>query len=326
MTTETFSVNGVRLFVRRLPGPSGTEPPLVAIHGGPSWDHSYLLPGLRPIACHRTVIAFDLRGCGRSSRDLPIDAYQPEHLVADLVALLDHLGLDHVDLLGFSTGGQVAQLFVRDHPGRVRRLVLASTTAYGDVGDLLTCWDEYERRAAMVSPQPPELDDLQWTEHRAFSGAPTAIWNLDRRAEYETLLSNVLFSGDRLAPWRRGLLRPWRPEDPPAVLRAFGRPVLIVHGEHDMGFPVELASRLHRAVPHSTLAVIPHGATWFSSSAQTTGRGISSRFSPSTRRIDSGPDRVTHHLGVRTAPPPGPEPDGAARSLPQRYRDDLNPP
>ncbi|CAM3568652.1 hypothetical protein STSO111631_23605 [Stackebrandtia soli] len=43
------------------------------------------------------------------------------------------------------------------------------------------------------------------------------------------------------------------------MLRAFGRPVLIVHGEHDMGFPVELARRLHRAVPHSTLAVIPHG-------------------------------------------------------------------
>ena len=47
-----------------------------------------------------------------------------------------------------------------------------------------------------------------------------------------------------------------RPADPAAALRAAARPTLILHGAGDLGFPVEVAHRLHAAVPHSELAVI----------------------------------------------------------------------
>jgi pimeloyl-ACP methyl ester carboxylesterase len=45
-----------------------------------------------------------------------------------------------------------------------------------------------------------------------------------------------------------------------AALRSWGGPVLVLHGEHDMTFPVEAARRLHAEVPAATLAEIPGAA------------------------------------------------------------------
>ena len=62
----TERINGVDLFVRRFGDPS--RPTLVVVHGGPGWDHSYLLAAaeLQDIAY---VVFLDLRGCGRSTRE-----------------------------------------------------------------------------------------------------------------------------------------------------------------------------------------------------------------------------------------------------------------
>src|SRR4051794_4136740 len=56
-------VGGATLFVRRF-GVGRRN--LVMVHGGPDWDHSYLLPPVPLLARHATVTLFDLRGCGRS--------------------------------------------------------------------------------------------------------------------------------------------------------------------------------------------------------------------------------------------------------------------
>ena len=259
--SSVVSLGGVDLFVREL-GPDGvTSAPLVVIHGGPDWDHTYLLPGLTPVSQHRHVILFDMRGCGRSTRGLGPDGYQPELVVEDLSQLLQALGHDRVDLLGFSTGGQVAQLFVEAHPRLVRRLVLASTTAYADVHQGLDGWPEYERRLQLDVARPAWAehrpgDDVLGTVQWALEAAPTAIWNLDRMDDYLRLLEGVLFSGEWLRPFREGRLHAWRPRDPEQVLRDFAGPVLILHGAQDMGFPVQVARRLHDAVPTTSLRVI----------------------------------------------------------------------
>lgn len=105
--------------------------PLLVVHGGPDWDHSYLRRPLIDLSSSRRVIWFDLRGCGASSRSLGPSAYQPEFVLEDIVRLLDALDVERADVLGFSYGGQLAQSLVARQPGRVRDLVLASTTAYG---------------------------------------------------------------------------------------------------------------------------------------------------------------------------------------------------
>jgi len=82
---EVVRVNGVELFTRRFGDPS--LPVLVVIHGGPTWDHSYLLPAVAELADVAHVVLFDLRGCGRSSRrppvgTRPVAALQPDQLAA----------------------------------------------------------------------------------------------------------------------------------------------------------------------------------------------------------------------------------------------------
>jgi len=57
-----------------------------------------------------------------------------------------------------------------------------------------------------------------------------------------------------------GTLHPWCPGDPEQILRDSAAPLLILHGDKDMGFPVQLAHRLHRAVPGCRLEIIEDAA------------------------------------------------------------------
>ena len=254
----------VVLFVHETGRARTDVPSLLVIHGGPDWDHSYLLPGLELVADSRHVLSFDLRGCGRSTRGLGPAGYQPEFVVEDIERLLGALGHDRVDLLGFSTGGQIAQLVVEAHRERVRRLVLASTTAYPDVDQYLAGWADYEKRLAVRAPWPQwagfergrPRSDVQATIEWAVEAAPTAIWDLDRLDEYLSLLADVRFTGEWIRPFREGRLHPWRPSDPARVLRQFPGRILILHGAQDMGFPVQVAERLQDEVPSSQLVVI----------------------------------------------------------------------
>ena len=68
----------------------------MVVHGGPTWDHSYLLPAVAELADVAHVVAFDLRGCGRSARTppigpLPAAALQPDLPADDVAALIEHL-------------------------------------------------------------------------------------------------------------------------------------------------------------------------------------------------------------------------------------------
>lgn len=72
------------------------------------------------------VISFDAPGTGRSST--PTAPYSVAELASVAAALLDELGLDRVDVVGYSFGGVLGQQFTRDYPERVRRLVLVATT------------------------------------------------------------------------------------------------------------------------------------------------------------------------------------------------------
>ena len=105
-------------------GTGGT--PLVLLHGGLfniDLQFGAVLPAL---AENRQVIAVDFQGHGRTNDiDRPLAT---ESLAADVVGLLDHLGLPQVDLFGFSVGGAVALRLAIEHPERVRRLVVSSIT------------------------------------------------------------------------------------------------------------------------------------------------------------------------------------------------------
>ena len=97
--------------------------PLILLHGGVAASEMFLpvLPGL---AAHRQVIAVDLQAHGLTA---DLDRPLRFELMADIAALMDHLGIQQAEFLGYSLGGGVALRIAIQHPGLVRRLVLVST-------------------------------------------------------------------------------------------------------------------------------------------------------------------------------------------------------
>lgn len=268
---EFVSAGGIQLFVRRFGDPA--LPMLIVVHGGPTWDHTYLLPAVADLADLAHVVLFDLRGCGRSSRTppvgaLPVTELQPDLLADDVAALIRHYGAARADVLGFSYGGGIAMRMVEQHPDLVRSVILASTTAYRDYEEERAASADYQARAAMCAEVAwddpgltgPEAPDGALSRAMAYAGAPCDVWRLDRLMEWHRVLAAVRFSSDWNAPHAAGQLRPGPPDNAEQVLRDWGGSVLILHGDREMAFPVGLARKLHSALPASTLAEIPEAA------------------------------------------------------------------
>ena len=118
-------VNGINLYYET----HGTGRPMILLHGGLASSEMFgpILPAL---AEHHEVIAVDLQGHGRTADiDRPLDL---AILADDIAALIDHLGLDRPDVVGYSFGGGVAFHTAVKHPAKVRKLVMAAANIRPD--------------------------------------------------------------------------------------------------------------------------------------------------------------------------------------------------
>jgi pimeloyl-ACP methyl ester carboxylesterase len=79
----------------------------------------------------RTVYALDYRGIARSGGPAPLTVTE---MAQDMIAAIKTLCLDHVDLIGFSLGGFVAQPIALTAPRLVRRMILAGTVPGAEIG------------------------------------------------------------------------------------------------------------------------------------------------------------------------------------------------
>jgi pimeloyl-ACP methyl ester carboxylesterase len=124
-TTETQGVgayadiNGLHMYYST----TGSGRPLVLLHGGLGSGEMFG-PVVSTLAEQHQVIAPDLQGHGRTADiDRPIDV---SLMADDIAALIDHLGLDKPDLVGYSLGGGVAMHVAFKYPEKIGRLVAAS--------------------------------------------------------------------------------------------------------------------------------------------------------------------------------------------------------
>jgi 2-succinyl-6-hydroxy-2,4-cyclohexadiene-1-carboxylate synthase len=106
---------------------AGAGPPILLLHGftGSVDEWAELTPRLAPL---RRVVAIDLIGHGRSPAPADVAAYTMGRCAADLLDVMDGLGADQFDLLGYSMGGRAALHLAAAAPGRVRSLVLESAS------------------------------------------------------------------------------------------------------------------------------------------------------------------------------------------------------
>ena len=138
----TLSINATTLFYERI----GSGPPLLLIHGlgssGDDWAFQR-----EEFSRWYTLVLPDLRGSGRSAK--PAGPYSIAQFAADLWGLLDALGIESADLLGFSLGGAVAIEMALMRPARVRRLVLCNALANYRT-DTWRKWFEAHAQVALV--------------------------------------------------------------------------------------------------------------------------------------------------------------------------------
>ena len=253
--TKTIDVDGTAFTYRELGEQTGV--PVVFLHHFTAvlddWDPR-VVDG---IASRHHVIAFDNRGVGASGGKVPTDL---EEMGADAIAFIRALGLDEVDLFGFSLGGAVAQMVALQAPDLVRRMILAGTGPRGGGG----IWrmpfivgGAYAK--ALLSRKDPR-HFLFFP--RTAEGKRSARAYFERLAERTTDLDAPISTQAGLAQLRAitgGGLH--APDD----LSAITAPVLVANGDHDLMVASELSADLAARLPNATLRIYPgsgHGGVF----------------------------------------------------------------
>lgn len=222
-------VNGLEMYYE-VHG-DGPGRPLVLLHGGVltielSW--AALLPLL---AENRRVIAMELQGHGRTGDvDRPITV---SGLADDVVAVLDDLGVERADFLGFSLGGLTALQIAVAHPTRVGRAVLASTH-YRPEGYYEEILHPEQHWGSL---RLPSADDFRQMQEAYARIAPDPGHFQDFLAKCTTA-----------ATTHPG----WSDDD----LRGLTAPVLLVIGDTDF-VRIEHAATMLDLIPDARLAVLP---------------------------------------------------------------------
>jgi non-heme chloroperoxidase len=240
----------------------GSGHPVVLIHGYPLNGRSWERQQRELLAAGYRAINYDRRGFGLSSQ--PTTGYDYDTFAGDLNALLDHLALDEVDLVGFSMGtGEVTRYLGKYGSGRVRK-------------------------AALLGAIPPFLlktdDNPEGVDRSVFEGIKTAIV-ADRYAYFKDFLDNFYnvdkLGGTRISDqaWQASFnvaataspyatyacVDTWL-TDFRADLAKIDVPVLVVHGTEDRILPYEsTAKRLPELVADLKLVSVkggPHNIGW----------------------------------------------------------------
>ena len=131
--TGTYAdLNGLHLYYETHGEPRAGTVPLILLHGGLG-SGGMFGPVIPALASSRQVITVDLQGHGRTADiDRPLT---PIAMGDDIAALIRHLGLAKVDVLGYSLGGGAALFTALNHPDLVRKVILVSVYTRADAID-----------------------------------------------------------------------------------------------------------------------------------------------------------------------------------------------
>ncbi|MFM9443061.1 alpha/beta fold hydrolase [Streptomyces acidiscabies] len=244
---RTVSAGGVTYAYREL-GPKGGIPVVFFVHLAATldnWDPRIV----DPIAKGRHVIAFDNRGVGASTGQVPDSV---EAMADDAYTFIRALGYDKIDVFSFSLGGMVAQALVVKHPEFVRKLVLTGTGPKGgkdmDKVARVTYWDIL--RATLTRSDPKEF--LFFNRNATGKPAARAFVNrlkertVDRDVDIKTKAFQTQLKA--IKKWGRSA-----PDD----LSSITQPTLIANGDNDRMVPSVLSEDLHRRIKGSELIIYP---------------------------------------------------------------------
>ena len=222
----------------------GKGRPVLFVHG---WGTSHELwdRQVYAFAPRYRCVAVDLRGHGASSK--PAAGYAYDDHVADLAALLDHLQLDNVSVVGSSFGGSVSVVLANECRSLIRQVV-----AVGSPPRIVAA-DDYppgRRQAEAVKL----LDDLQRDREGTMRQVVDDSVNVNVG---EPMLSWLFGLALRMPTWAaletyRGVLA----SDIRPVLAELQQPVLVVQGRHDRFVSAEAAKWMAGATANARLEIL----------------------------------------------------------------------
>lgn len=220
--------------------------PTLLIHGYTDNSRSWSL--MAPYLKGRRLIAVDLRGHGRS--DAPNCCYAYSDFADDAALFLDTVGVAKADVIGHSLGSLTGQLLAAQHPGKVDRLVLISSTTAVGSGPGSWLWDN-------IMPLKPPIDpDSQFMKDWYANPNPVDEDFLAReRSESAATPIQV---------WR-GVLWGTATGDLTSVAPLVKAPVLVVWGDKDPLFDLSHQEKLEKAYPDAefeTFQGAGHNMLW----------------------------------------------------------------
>jgi pimeloyl-ACP methyl ester carboxylesterase len=237
MTTNIPEVNPPQLLPFQRQG-AGT--PLVLVHGylGGSSQWAAQLPLLSQ---HVEVVTLDLAGYGMANH-LAAPTDLADH-ARNVLATLDHMGIERFHLLGHSMGGMVVQEITSQAPHRVIKLVLYAT---GPIGCIPGRFETMARSRERLRD-----DGVQRTARRI-----CATWLLDCEASpaFEALATLATQSSEQAASAGLSAMESW---DGREHLGRIQQPTLIIWGESDRSYGWSQIEMLWRGIPRASLAVLP---------------------------------------------------------------------
>jgi pimeloyl-ACP methyl ester carboxylesterase len=222
---DTIDVNGFQMYFEER----GDGEPLLLLHGGTGIgaDWKLVLTGGDPAGFR--VIVPDLRGHGRSTN--PSRSFTFRQAAKDVLALLDQLGIQRVKAIGLSAGAKTLLHMATQQPGQIDAMVLVSATPYFPA----------QVRAAMAQLTVDTFSDAEWATARL-----RHVHGDDQiRMLYEQMRGLKDSHNDMAFT--------------PPLLATITARTLIVHGDRDPLYPVELAIDMYRSIPSSALWVVPYG-------------------------------------------------------------------
>jgi len=253
--TDTVDVGGTTFEYREL-GPSGGVPVVFLTHLAAvldNWDPR-VVDG---IAARHRVITFDNRGVGGSSGSTPKTI---EEMASDAVTFIRALGLDQVDLFGFSMGGMIAQVIAQEEPRLVRKMILAGTgPAGGDGIDKVTRVSYLDTARGLLTRRDPKEFLFFTRTPNGRAAAKEFLARLDERTnDRDKAISVRSFRAQLKAIHRWG-------QQKPADLTTIQQRVLVMNGDSDKMVPTKNTVDLDRRLPNSQLVVYPdagHGGVF----------------------------------------------------------------
>lgn len=233
--------NGVHLYYED----SGSGLPLLLSHSwfcnGHQWPQ---VPDL--VAAGYRVLNLDNRGHGRSGPHP--EPYSLWEMSEDLIAVLDHAGVDRAVLVGLSVGGFCSIRTALRHPERVRGLVLADT----DAG---TAALSGKVKTALLDP----VARTRWGKQIAVSAAIDVLFGRTTRQEQRGLVEEwrQTFMEQDVASMLTMLKTFLRREDLSSRLGEISVPTLVIVGDEDVDPGVLASARIAARVPGARFEVLP---------------------------------------------------------------------